>query len=72
MTQDQLVARVDELETRLAFQDDTIQALNDALAAQQFELDRLRRSLELVAKRQADLAAQVPGDAGEEAPPPHY
>ena len=51
MTQDQLVARVDELETRLAFQDDTIQALNDALAAQQFELDRLRRSLELVAKR---------------------
>lgn len=72
MTQDQLVARVDELETRLAFQDDTIQALNDALAAQQFELDRLRRSLELVAKRQADLAAQISGDAGEEAPPPHY
>ncbi|GMQ53435.1 SlyX family protein [Halopseudomonas aestusnigri] len=72
MTQDQLVARVDELETRQAFQDDTIQALNDALAAQQFELDRLRRSLELVAKRQADLAAQIPGDAGEEAPPPHY
>lgn len=72
MTQDQLVARVDEMETRLAFQDDTIQALNDALAAQQFELDRLRRSLELVAKRQADLAAQIPGDAGEEAPPPHY
>ena len=72
MTQDQLVAMVDELETRLAFQDDTIQALNDALAAQQFELDRLRRSLELVAKRQADLAAQIPGDAGEEAPPPHY
>ena len=30
------------------------------------------RSLELVAKRQADLAAQIPGDAGEEAPPPHY
>lgn len=72
MTHEQLVARVDELETRLAFQDDTIQALNDALAAQQFELDRLRRSLELVAKRQADLAAQIPGDAGEEAPPPHY
>ena len=72
MTHEQLVARVDELETRLAFQDDTIQALNDALAAQQFELDRLRRSLELVAKRQADLAAQIPGDAVEETPPPHY
>ncbi|WP_341709029.1 SlyX family protein [Halopseudomonas sp.] len=72
MSQEQLIARIDELESRLAFQDDTIQALNDVLAAQQFELDRLRRSLELVAKRQADLAAQVPGEAGEEPPPPHY
>lgn len=72
MSQEQLIARIDELESRLAFQDDTIQALNDVLAAQQFELDRLRRSLELVAKRQADLAAQVPGEAGEESPPPHY
>ncbi|GGE41972.1 hypothetical protein GCM10007421_15130 [Halopseudomonas oceani] len=72
MSHDQLVRRIDELEMRLAFQDDTIQALNDALSVQQIELDRLRRSLELVAKRQADLATQIPGEAGEEPPPPHY
>lgn len=64
--------RLDELETRLAFQDDTIQALNDALALQQLELDRLRRSLELLARRQVDLAASMPGEAADDQPPPHY
>lgn len=71
-TGDQLIVRMDELETRLAFQDDTIQALNDVITAQQLELDRLRRSLELLAKRQADFAAQLPDAAGDEPPPPHY
>ncbi|MEH6564767.1 MAG: SlyX family protein [Halopseudomonas sp.] len=65
-------ARLDELETRLAFQDDTIQSLNDALGQQQIALDRMRRSLELVAKRQADMVALMPGDEGDDQPPPHY
>ncbi|WVM88062.1 SlyX family protein [Halopseudomonas pachastrellae] len=54
-----LKERVDELESRLAFQDDTIQALNDVIAAQQLELGRLRRSLELLAQRQAEFADPV-------------
>ena len=37
-----LEARVTELESRLAFQDDTIQALNDVLVTQRRELDRLQ------------------------------
>ena len=45
MTQDQLVARVDELETRLAFQDDTIQTLNDVLVEQQRLVERLQLQL---------------------------
>lgn len=70
---DQLQARMDELETRLAFQDDTVQALNDVVADQQLELDRLRRALSLLARRQTDLAASLPGEAeGDEPPPPHY
>lgn len=67
-----LKERVDELESRLAFQDDTIQALNDVIAAQQLELGRLRRSLELLAQRQAEFAARLPDTGGDEAPPPHY
>lgn len=69
---EQLIARVNELETRLAFQDDTIQALNDAVSRQELELERLRRALELLARRQADLAASMPGETEDDQPPPHY
>ena len=70
---DRLQLRLDELEMRLAFQDDTIQSLNDVVAKQQIELGRLERALSLLARRQADLAASMPGDATEDdQPPPHY
>jgi len=70
---DALLARVDELETRLAFQDDTIQSLNDALGQQQIALDRVERSLQLIAKRQSDIASLMPGDSiDDNQPPPHY
>lgn len=63
--------RLTDLEAKLAFQDDTIQTLNDMVSRQQLELDKLNRAMELLARRQADLAASMPAD-GDEAPPPHY
>jgi len=65
-------ARLDELETRLAFQDDTIQSLNDALGQQQILLEKMRRSLELIAKRQAEMVTLMPGESSDDQPPPHY
>lgn len=68
---DQLEQRLADLEARLAFQDDTIQTLNDMVSRQQIELDKLSRAMELLARRQADIAASIPVDS-EDAPPPHY
>ena len=66
-----LESRVTDLETRLAFQDDTIQALNDVLVEQQRAMQRMQLQLRALAKRQEEI--QVPLDTGEdEAPPPHY
>ncbi|AGA86044.1 SlyX family protein [Stutzerimonas stutzeri] len=66
-----LESRVTDLETRLAFQDDTIQALNDVLVEQQRAMQRMQLQLRALAKRQEEM--QVPLDTGEdEAPPPHY
>lgn len=66
-----LELRVVELESRLAFQDDTIQVLNDALVAQQRSLDRLQLQLAMVIKRQEEMSHR--GDGFEDdAPPPHY
>jgi SlyX protein len=63
--------RVTELETRLAFQDDTIQALNEVLVEQQRQLDRLGSQMGQLLERYRELAGQY-GEAGDEAPPPHY
>lgn len=69
---DELINRMDELEMRVAFQDDTIEALNGVVSRQEMRLEKLQRSLELVARRQADLAASMPGEAEGDQPPPHY
>lgn len=67
----ELEQRVIELETRLAFQDDTITALNDVVVEQQRVLERLQQQVALLARRQVEMAGQF-GIAEDEAPPPHY
>jgi len=66
-----LEARITELETRLAFQDDTIQALNDELVGQQRVIERLQLQLAALAKRQEEMQGGF-GISEDEAPPPHY
>ncbi len=63
--------RVADLEIRLVFQDDIIQSLNETVVAQQMEMEKLRRAVEVLARRQADLASSLPG-SDDEQPPPHY
>ncbi|UZE22627.1 SlyX family protein [Pseudomonas sp. B21-056] len=66
-----LEARVTDLETRLAFQDDTIQALNDVLVEQQRVVERLQLQMMALLKRQEEMVGQFES-VEEEAPPPHY
>lgn len=65
--------RIDELESRLAFQDDTLQTLNEVVFAQQRLLERLEMQVKALARRQEELLSQLgqPGET-EDAPPPHY
>ncbi|WP_374981858.1 SlyX family protein [Pseudomonas solani] len=67
-----LEERINELETRLAFQDDTIQALNDVLVMQQRVVERLQLQLAVLAKRQEELIGQFGGGGDDDVPPPHY
>ncbi|MBV4476404.1 SlyX family protein [Pseudomonas sp. B2M1-30] len=66
-----LEQRVTDLESRLAFQDDTIQTLNDELVAQQKIIERLQLQMAAVLKRQEEMVGQF-GSFEEDAPPPHY
>ena len=66
-----LQERVMDLESRLAFQDDTIQALNDVLVSQQNAVDRLQLQIAALLKRQEEMGGQFESFE-DEAPPPHY
>jgi SlyX protein len=63
--------RIIELETRQAFQDDTIQALNDVVIEQGRVIERLQLQMAELIKRYEEMVGQYGGE-GEEAPPPHY
>jgi SlyX protein len=62
--------RVDALETRLTFQDETIEALNQTITAQWLKIDALTRQIESLGERLEQAEAQAPGATNE--PPPHY
>ena len=72
-----LEARLVELETRLAFQEQALQELSDALAAARDGEARnallLHRMVEELRQlRSAMASSPVTGDAASEPPPPHY
>ena len=74
---DPVEARLVDLETRVAFQEQALQELSDALAAARDGEARsallLHRALEELRQlRSAMAASPVTGDAASEPPPPHY
>jgi len=73
MNQASLEQRVDELETRLAFQEQALLELNDALTQARLEhartFDVLNRALDDLRQMRGQMAAL---DPASEPPPPHY
>ncbi|MFK3909852.1 SlyX family protein [Pseudomonas monteilii] len=66
-----LDARMVDLESRQAFQDDTLQALNDVVVEQARIIERLQLQMAELLRRHEELSSQF-GIGEEEAPPPHY
>ena len=62
--------RIDTLESRLAFQDHTIEALNKTVTEQWAKIDALTRQLVTLGEQLREAESQMPGLANE--PPPHY
>lgn len=61
-----------DIQTQLAYQEDTVRELNNALALQQQEILVMRRQLQLLKQRQEESASGLSAaDAGQETPP-HY
>lgn len=69
---DPLLTRIDELEVRVAFQEDLLATLNASVADTTTEVRDLR--LELVRMRNAldAVRSALSHDVRDEPPPPHY
>lgn len=65
-----LSERIDALETRLAFQDDTIETLNQTITDQWKQIDALTRQMAAMNERLHEAEAQAPAPGNER--PPHY
>jgi SlyX protein len=62
--------RIDVLETRLTFQEVTIETLNNTITSQWHKIDVLTRQLAHLNERLQEAETHARGAANE--PPPHY
>ncbi len=65
-----LSERIDALESRLMFQDETIETLNKTITEQWQQIDALTRQVASLRERLLEAEANLPGAPNE--PPPHY
>ncbi len=65
-----LAERIEAIEARLMFQDDTIETLNQTITAQWREIDALKRQIAMLRERLEEAESNTAGPRNE--PPPHY
>lgn len=68
----ELERRTEDLETRLAFQELTIEQLSEELAEQQRTVEKMRQQMDLVISKLREQAGSPVASQAEETPPPHY
>ncbi|GAD88036.1 MULTISPECIES: SlyX family protein [Vibrio] len=64
--------KIDDLECKAAFQEQTIDELNDALSQQQLLISRMQTQMKYVVGKVKNMDTSNLADPSEETPPPHY
>jgi len=70
MTDEHFGERLEQLETRVAFQDQTIEELNAVITEQWTVIEQMRRKFEVM-EEQLRSGSYI-ADPASEKPPPHY
>jgi SlyX protein len=65
-----LAERIEALEMRIAYQDDTLETLNETITAQWKQIDALTRQMEELRERLQEAESNTAAPTNER--PPHY
>ncbi|MFB9137690.1 SlyX family protein [Vibrio sp. AK197] len=71
-TNEQLEQRINDLECQIAFQEQTIDALNEALSEQQLMITKMQDQMKYVVGKVKNIDSSNMASEKEETPPPHY
>lgn len=64
--------QLEDLETRVAFQEDTLDKMSTEMAQQGVEIERLTRIIKVLHQQLKQVAPDQNSAPDEESPPPHY
>ncbi len=64
--------KIEDLECKLAFQEQTIDELNEALSQQQLLISKMQEQMRFVVGKIKSMDTSNLADESEETPPPHY
>jgi len=64
-------SKVEDLESRLAFQEDTLETLNKVVIEQQKEIEKLTTYIRVLKEKVSSVESSI-SQPENEAPPPHY
>ncbi|MFQ5354949.1 MAG: SlyX family protein [Mariprofundaceae bacterium] len=64
--------RIIDLETKFAYQDHTIQELNEVIIRQQIQIGSLENQLQRIRNHLKEITPSEIEHSEDEAPPPHY
>lgn len=67
-----LEERIAKLEETVYFQDNTVRELNQALVAQQFQLDEMEKRMFAMQTKLRELLPALDDGGVDDGPPPHY